>query len=51
MKITANLKRIIVQQFRDDASMEYLAKLYALPLERVEGIIRDWMRGMEANNG
>ena len=49
MKITKNLKRIIVTQFKDESSIEYLAKLYALPVERVEGIIRDWMRAQEVN--
>ena len=51
MKVTRNLRRIIVTQFKHgDASMEYLAKLYGLTVERVEGIIRDWMIGMEAKD-
>lgn len=40
MKLTKSLKAAIVRQFKDGASMPYLATVYNLPLKRVEQVVR-----------
>ena len=43
MKLTKTLKAVILRQFKDGASVEYLAKLYQISMFRVENVIRMWL--------
>jgi len=47
MKLTANLKTVILKQFKTGDSMEYLAKLYGFTPERIENVVRMAMIEME----
>ncbi len=47
MKLTANLKIVILKQFKSGDDMEYLAKLYGFTLERIEQVIREAMISQE----
>lgn len=44
MKLTLNLKAVIVTQFKAGDDMAWLANLYKQPLERVEGVIREALK-------
>lgn len=41
MKLTRNLKQVIVLQFKTGVSMQYMAELYGLRLLQVEEAIRE----------
>jgi len=40
MKLTTNLKTVILKQFRTGDTIEYLAKLYGFTPERIEQLVR-----------
>lgn len=40
MKLTANLKAVILKQFKTGDSIDYLAKLYGFTPERIENVVR-----------
>jgi len=40
VKLTNNLRKIILMQFKDGASVDYLAKLYTLKPPTVEQVLR-----------
>jgi hypothetical protein len=50
MKLTKSIRAVIVTQFKSGDTVEYLAKLYGFSVERVEGVIRDWLIGLEAKD-
>ena len=40
IKLTRNIKKIIVAQFKLGDTMQYLADIYGVPVTRVEQVIR-----------
>jgi hypothetical protein len=49
LKLTKSIRAVIVTQFKTGDTMEYLAKLYGFSVERIEGVIRDWMIATEGS--
>lgn len=48
MKLTKSLKRAITKQFKDGATLEYIAQLYGFPMKKIEDAIRVEMIRLEA---
>jgi hypothetical protein len=40
MKLTANLKTVLLKQFKTGDTIDYLAKLYGFTPERIEQVVR-----------